>query len=221
MWECDYCHKTYVREDAYMNHKCKQMIRAEEIQTPLGQAAYSYYCEWMKLNKRRAPQIDVFTTSRFYTYFVNFAHYVKHVKIPDTTAFITLMVNRDLSPSLWRHDNVYVMYIEYIDRNVKPLTQAKNTIETIFKVADAAECDPSDIFNQLETNEVIQLIRERRLSPWILMFSGKFKLLVANGTQEQREIFEALIRPMYWKLKFDKHPEAVKYMKRYVKELDL
>lgn len=220
-FECTYCSKQYVREDAYMKHRCKEMDRADEIKTPIGQAAYLHYSTWMNMNKRRAPTIEVFTTSRFYVFFIKFAGYIKRVSIPDVESFISLMVERDLSPSLWLHDKVYVLYIEHLDRKVGPMRQATTTINTLFKIADAAQCDVSEIFNHMHPAEVIQLIRQRRLSPWILLNSQKFKHLYASSGEDHRSVFEELIRPMFWKIRFDKNPKVVSLMKQYVDELGL
>jgi hypothetical protein len=220
-FECKFCHKVYVREDAYMKHECKQMKRAAEIKTAIGQSAYLYYSKWMNMNKRKAPTIEVFTTSRYYNAFIKFAEYVKRINIHDVDAFLSLVVERDLAPTMWTNDKVYVLYIEYLDRKVGPMRQANTTIQTFFNIADAAECDVSEIFDYVSPAEVIQMLRQRRLSPWLLLNSGKFKQMFVACTPEQRSIFEDLIRPMFWKIRFQKHPETVDYMKRYISELGL
>jgi hypothetical protein len=74
----------------------------------------------------------------------------------------------------------------------------------------------------LEPNEVIVLLRERQLSPWILLFSKKFKeMLVNRVSDEQRIIMESIIRPQYWTTKFKKLPNDVATMRKYVEELDI
>lgn len=220
-YECPYCHKQYVREDAYLKHKCKQMIRADEIKTVTGQVAYSHYGKWMKLNRRKTPNIEVFTTSRFYTAFIKFVEYAKRVSIVDVDVFIQLMVERDLSPTLWTNDRVYVLYLEYLDRRIGPIRHATNTINTFFKIADAAGCSVSDIFDAIHPGEVTQLIRQRRLSPWLLLHSKRFMLAFSKYSPEQRSVIEDLIRPVFWKLRFQKHPETVTIMKRYIEELEM
>ena len=51
------------------------------------------------------------------------------MSIPDTDTFIKLMTDRDLSPTLWMLDKVYVLYIEHLDRKVGPMRQAQTTIQ--------------------------------------------------------------------------------------------
>ena len=168
------------------------------------------------------PSAQSFLKSKYYQSFFRFAQRVKKLNIPDVNAFIMLMKEKDISPTIWTNDQVYAIYLEYLDRRASPISQAKITIDTLFKISEAAECDVSEIFDILEPNEVITLLRERRFSPWILLFSHKFKhLLIHKASDEQRIIMESIIRPQYWAGKFKKNPNDVELMKKYVDELDI
>lgn len=222
MFECSYCHKPFIKESAFLKHKCKTMERHEEIKTPIGQAAYSLYCTWMTLYKRNSPPIETFMVSRYYNGFIKFAEYVQQMNLPDVEGFIRLMIEKDLSPFLWTNDKVYVLYLENLDRRTNPIKQAEISISTMIKLADILEIDVSKVFETVSPNDILQLIRERRLSPWLLLFSSSFRYMLAHRcTPEQRNLFEQLIRPMYWKVKFDRNPEYVDYMKSYVKEMGI
>jgi len=221
-FRCTFCSATFVTEDRYIKHNCKHMKRAEEMKSPIGQAAWAFYQSWMKAYHRMVPSIDSFTKSKFYQSFIRFATHVKKLNIPDPEAFIALMKEKDISPTIWTNDQVYAIYLEFLDRRASPTSQAKITINTLFKIADACECEVSEVFDMLTGNEIIILLRERRLSPWILLVSKKFKqMLIKNVTDEQRIIMESIIRPNYWIQKFKKCPEDVETMRKYVEELDI
>ena len=221
-FSCKYCNAKFVTEERYLRHRCKQMERDEEMKTPIGQAAWAFYQAWMKAYRRMVPGIDSFTKSKYYRSFVRFAEQVKRLNIPDPESFIALMKDKDINPTIWTNDQVYAMYLEYLDRRATPLSQAKITINTLFDVAEAAECEVNEVFNVLQPNEVIMLLRERQLSPWILLFSAKFKdMLINRVSDEQRIIMESIIRPQYWGMKFKKCPNDVETMRKYVKELGI
>jgi hypothetical protein len=198
------------------------MQRDEEFRTPIGQASWLFYQKWMKAYKRMVPNPQSFLKSKYYQSFNRFAKRAKKLNFPDTDAFIALMKEKDISPTLWTNDQVYAIYLEYLDRRASPLNQAKITIDTLFKISEAAECEVGEVFEILQPNEVITLLRERRISPWILLFSLKFKeLLIHTASDEQRIIMESIIRPHYWVDKFKKHPNDVEMMKKYVGELGI
>jgi len=109
-----------------------------------------------------------------------------------------------------------------MDRKVSPKRHAEITINTLFDLSEEHNCEVSDLFNQLTPNQVIMLLRSRRISPWLLLNSTKFKEFFVKATsQEEKIIMETIIRPPYWKKKFAANPEAIKSMQIYVKELKL
>jgi hypothetical protein len=197
------------------------MLRAEEIQTIIGQAAWSYYQGWMKANKRFAHGIESFMTSKYYNSFIKFAKQVKRLNIPDVNIFIRLMRDKKIQPTLWCKDEVYTIYIEYMDHKLSPLEQAKITISTLFFYADKLNCDVSNIFSIFEPVDVMQLLQQRRLSPWLLLFSSKFKSMIRSASKDQQIVLQSIIRPVFWKKRFDRNPKYVNIMQRYVKELGI
>ena len=131
------------------------------------------------------------------------------------------MKEKDISPTIWKSDEAYALYLEFIDRKGDPVKQAEITINTLFDIAEAADCGVDEVFEILTGAELIQLLRERRLSPWILLHSVKFSQFFATTLPEERIIIESIIRPKYWAEKFQKNPNSIELMRKYTKELNL
>lgn len=220
-FECKYCHRTYKREDAYLRHRCKRMVREEEMQTVLGHSAWLFYGSWMRAQRRLVPKIQTFLTSNFYTSFMKFAQFVKDVQITEPDIFIKMMVDRDISPTMWTNNIAYAYYLEYIERKLSPMDQMKISLKVLLKLADGLDCDISEVFEQLMPNEIIQLIRDRKLTPWLLLNSHSFGVFFRKLSPPQRKIIEALIRPEYWSHKFTKDPILAKKMKAFVQNLNI
>jgi len=221
-YECKFCGMRFKIESRYMIHRCKAMARDDQIKTPLGQTAWSYYQKWMKSHRRAVPSIETFLTSKFYTAFIKFAQFAQKVGLPDIDTFIWYMKEMSIQPVIWVNSDIYASFIEYLDKNSDPNKQAHQTIEYLFKLADEYEVDVSKVFEYLEPNDVILMLHRRQLSPWILLHSSKFKEFLINKTTSQERIaMEAIIRPAYWMDKKSKHPEIVAQMKKYIRELDL
>lgn len=221
-YRCKFCETGFVQERRFIKHRCKMMKRNDEMRTPEGQAAWLYYQKWMKAYKRRVNNPDSFLNSRHYGAFIKFANFSVKVHLPDTDIYIRLMCKRDISPVLWTTDEAYSAYLEHVDIMVDPTKNASITITTLFNLADEYEVDVSEIFNHITPNELIQLLRQRRLSPWIILKCPKFKTFYANRmTGEEKIIAESVIRVRYWQERFKQQPETVELMKKFVKELNL
>lgn len=221
-FKCKYCGKQYVSETYYLNHTCKEMLRDEELRTPAGQTALNYYQLWMRTMKRNPPSASAFLTSRYFRTFANFVQFSKAVDLPKPEKFIWLMVQKDYPPTIWTNDEVYTTYLEFLDRKVAPIEQASMSIDTLLAIADRTEVPIGDVFTVLNAQDVIHMLRTRRLSAWLLLFSKKFKhMLVSDTTTEQRLIIENLIRPEYWGDKLEENAEAVKTIKMLVGEMGI
>jgi hypothetical protein len=198
------------------------MVRDEQIRTPIGQAAWSYYQKWMKSHRRAVPSIETFLTSNFYTTFLKFAQFAQKVGLPDVEAFIWYMREKEIPPVIWVNNDIYASYIEFIDKKSDPSQQAQQTIDYLFKIASELQVDVSQIFDYLEPNDVILMLHRRQISPWILLHSPKFKqFLINKATDQEKVAMQAIIRPDHWVEKKSKHPEIVAQMKKYVRELGL
>lgn len=221
-YQCTFCNKRFVREVNFLAHHCRQMVRDDEFRTPLGQAAWSFYQRWMKEHRRIVPRPESFLQSKFYGSFMRFAKFAQKVQLPDPESFIWLMKDKDMPPSIWVNDQVYTAYLEFLDRKATPLARAKTTIDTLFKIADSHDVAVENVFDVLEPTEVIDLLRERRVSPWILLNSTKFTQFFLNVcSPEQRIIVESIIRPVYWGKQFKSYPDDLTVMRKMVEELSL
>lgn len=219
---CKYCHKSFVREKNYLEHKCVQMKHHEEFQSPLGQAAWILYQTWFRQMRKMPPRAEAFPSSRYFRTFMNIAAFIQRVSMPKPEKFIRLMVSKDYPPTMWMLDEVYALYMDYLEYNTAPMEQVQLTIETLFNAAEKADVDVSEVFTVIHPNDLIQMIRSRRVSPWLLLMSKKFKAYFVNTvTPEQRIIMEALIRPEIWADRFAKHKETVVNIKQCIQELNL
>lgn len=221
-FQCSFCENRFVHESRYLKHRCRAMIRDEELRTPHGQAAFQFYQQWMKAHRRKAPKAEAFLTSKFYKAFMSFAKFVHKTNIADVDTYIMLMSSDDITPTMWTLDAAYTRYIEFMDRRTPPDRHAEITIDTLFNLAADYDVDVEDVFTKVTPAEVIQLLRQRRLSPWVVLKSGKFREFFTNKcSNEEQLMMQSIIRPANWTQKFEKHPDVVDRMKRYVAELSI
>lgn len=220
-WHCPYCKKTFVLEKAFMSHQCKEKKRVEEIKTPLGQAAYQYYAQWMRLKKMKAPSIDTFITSRYYLSFIKFATFIQKLSISYPDAFMKLMVLRDIGPVLWCRDQTYTIYLEWIDKNEDPYQLVLTSIEILEKIAQQEKLDFFNIFNNLGYKRVLEFIRLRNISPWLLLHSDKFKQFLMGLENDETSLLMGIINVQYWSKVLSENTEVSKELVLIVKEIGL
>lgn len=190
-WDCSYCSKAFLSEKVFMKHRCREKERIDELKSPVGQAAYLYYAEWMRASGRSVPDIERFSHSTFYTTFIKFAQHVQRVHIPNVKVFIKLMVdNGNVSPGLWCRDNVYAMYLNWYDKGHNPETQFLESLDYAKALAAEHQCPVYKVFEAVGWEKLDDLIRRRRLSTWFLLSSKVFRQYIMKLQPEEKEVLD-------------------------------
>lgn len=175
VWKCDYCSRTFKFEKVFMKHVCPEKTRIDEMKSPVGQAAYAYYGDWMRASKRSVPPIETFIHSSFYTTFVKFSKHVLRVNMPAPQNFIRMMVNEKVMPSLWCRDNVYAMYMKSFDDAMPPEEQFMQSVEFLLSLAAQEDLAVEEVFDNMGVEKFLINVQKRKLSPWFLAASSVFR----------------------------------------------
>lgn len=195
---CKYCGHVFHSEIRFDKHRCSKMDKHEKLHSLVGRTAHRYFNKWLKEKKRRECTLTTFGTSRFFISFYNFTIWKRKVKIPNIEQYIRLMVIWQFDPTVWTHDQVYTKYIEFIDKMSTVEDHIKNTWKTLKQVSNVVECDVCDVFDHLEPYMILDYIRARKLSPWVLLKIKPFKIKYRELPEQVRMQFNELIRPKFW-----------------------
>lgn len=153
---------------------------------------------------------------------MNFVEFVARVQLPKPEKFIWLMTTKNYPPTLWTNNDVYVIYIEFLDLKTTPMEQALLSIDTLLSYADAHEISITTVFDHMSIADAIHLLYVRKLSPWLLLMSKAFKQAITQrATAEQHMMLESLVRPDYWPEQFERHPTEVSSIKLLVSEMGI
>lgn len=222
-FKCPFCDNRYVQEAAFMKHRCKQMVRADEFKTIEGQQAWLCYEGWMYQSRRFKPDVETFLVSSQYVHFMKFAKFCRRVQVADIPSYITIMIKeRNVPPSMWTLPEAHALYLNKLDRLITPMQMVSLSVDTLFDLAVEYGIDVSDVFDVISPNELILLIQRRKLSPWVLLKSPKFANFYTNHTStEEQIILKTVIKFDFWYEKFSKHKTEVEQIKEIVAELNL
>lgn len=221
-FECEFCGKKLVKKDAFDRHECEKLKRYKLCKTKKGLNAFDDYKYWLTAKGRTVKKLQTFMDSKFFNSFIEFQTFSAEKGIPDKKLYMDFMIRRNLSPMLWRSESIYQKFIEYYDSEVSPEFKVRLTLKTMMKLANILDCDIAEVFDNMLPSEVARLIYDRRLSPWLLLFSKRFKkYLHMLSDPSQYVMITTLIDHMEWEQRFRKEKETVKKIKAIVTELDI
>lgn len=221
VWKCVYCEKRFVSENVFMKHYCEPKRRAETLVSPLGQGAFAFYRDWMKLRKFGQPGAPAFLESKYYRAFINFTQLVIDANISRPDKYIELMVLGEIQPSLWCSSAAYNVYTGWFDSLHAPMEQVEESISHLLDICEKEEVKLQDIFEHLGVQRLLSLIRQRRLSPWFLFCSAAFGKVLKTLDRGHLKAFDAVVNSSYWGGKFQKERAVVEKIKELVKDIGL
>lgn len=223
LYTCSYCQQPFKTEGGFRRHECVAMRKQRQFESLTGKTAWNFYKQWMKVKYRSVNSHGkTFLKSKYFTVFYNFVKFTRRTNLPDVGMYINLMVRTNIDPKYWDSDVAYGKYLEHLTRKAPPKELTKIGIKTLIKISEMMDVPISDVFDVLFPNDIIQLLRQGKVSPWILLNSQKFiKFYNDKTSKEERMILESLINPKYWDTRFNKHPQDVEKAKYYVAEMGL
>lgn len=223
--QCTYCGKVFQRINAFHDHNCEKKKKYEAVTNTIqGKRSHLLFQLWMRLHTKlpnSVIEVQQYIDSKYCTTFLNFVEWSKNINLPDVEKYIRIMVKWKFPPNMWTRDDVYVKYIDFIDRTSTVDDHIRNTFNTLKKIATAAECEISEAINYLEIDQILVLVRARKLSPWVLLKTNGFKKLYAQLTSIQKTRVVATIQPAYWQEKFKNFPDQTNDIVEFVNMIGL
>lgn len=222
IFECEYCKTKFLTEENYKKHKCDNEIRVSEVNTPRGERVFDYYVLWFKERSLPAPSKEIFIGSKYYNTFFKFHEYATKMHIPDINLYIKLMSKESILPQHWYNDDIYNFFLDHLDNECSYMTHVRITLSSLERLASSLDCKISEVFDKIGGRKIIDFIQSRNFSPWVLLFSNKFKQFLQNSASpEEHTLVEKVIDLDKWRKIIADHEDDASAVKDYLKQLDL
>ncbi len=222
MFTCPLCHTEYQTKRGIDNHTCKEQQRIDKLQSTIGMTSYRLFIMWRELKYKKKCSVDKeqFSHSKYFKIFYDIVVKLKYLEIDNHKEFIQYMVAISMEPVMWTDTRIYNLYYNHID-SLSPEEQCNRGIETLLELAEYVNCDASEIFDKLSTGDIIHLIKKRKLSPWVLFGSDKFKNKYAEYNPEIRKNFNKNIKLQFWIESFKNNPAGAILVQQALKKANL
>lgn len=227
-WYCHYCKRKMSNEAVFMRHFCEPKRRTQELMSPTGQAAFGYYNEWMRLCKRSQQNSATFLESKFFKTFIKFAQMVIDANIGKPEKYMELMIAGDVDPTLWCRADAYAIYLKWDDKSSDPIIEVQDSINYLFDICEKEGVltsegapDITKILSHLGAQRIIILVRQKRLTPWLLFCAPSFSPILKSLDSGERAALDGIINAEYWSKKFSANKSIVASVKEIATEIGL
>ncbi len=204
-----------------MKHKCKGRERLDELQSAVGQQAYSLYAEWMRVRRMTVPPIENFMESRYFRSFIKFSEYANKTAIPNVLQYVKFMVEQKVDPMLWTNRAMYASYLEWFDNAFPPESQFIESLDRLLFMAVDLKVEPAKVFEALGSEKLVELVRRRKITPWLLVTSTAFLKWASALDSHERTILTDCVDVGAYSLKLQKRADLAAMFRKATMEVGL
>jgi hypothetical protein len=213
-YQCEFCGKEFARAKTLVDHLCTKKLRHIQKQDSNVRIGFQTWLFFRKYNKIRGDaSYEKFCNDKLYNAFVRFGKHVIDIQAISPENFITFIIKNTVRIDDWVKDHVYEMYLREVSKKEPPEVSLERTILLMEQWALEHDKLWTDFFRELNTNVAVQWIKSGRISPWVLYHANTADELFKRMDDEQLTKIYETVNPKFWKLKFARQKEDVKFVK--------
>jgi hypothetical protein len=208
---CDYCKKSYQREQSFLVHMCEPKRRWLDQDTKyvkLGFMVYKRFYEANMIGKKEKTFRD-FMESKFYTSFTHFGRHLLNINAVNPKGFVEFLIKTGVKLDRWESPLVYETYIRELNKKETPVAAIERNFLLMIQWSNDTGENWTDFFRKISPNLATQWIQSGRISPWILYTAASANELFKRLSNEQLMLIEQNINPDFWEVKLRRAKDDV------------
>lgn len=206
-YKCSFCKQTFKKEKTIQTHLCEKKRRHLSKTDKDVMSGYTVYVYWNKRNSgsTKTKTFDNFAKSNLYPVFVRFGRYILENNITDWEKYTDWLTKNKVKIDDWSKDSVYGLYIN--DRIKKETAERALERYLIFvqKWEETTDYKWYDFWEKNSIFNTVQLIKDGKISPWILFCDPKAQYFIENLPDELLIEIDTYINLSYWKSKIQRN----------------
>ena len=222
-FECQFCGKSFKREETLAVHLCEQKRRwlnKDSKYVRLGLLAYNRFYE-LTQGSTKEKTYEQFAKSNYYTAFTKFGRHILEISAIDPEKFIDFVIRNSVKLDKWCSDSVYETYIRGLNKKETAERAVERGILLMEQWSRENDRPYNVFFREISKPRLIHWVKSGRISPWIIFnCSSGSAAIDALSNQEQNLIMEYL-EPTFWTRKFSTRKEDVEFVQMVLQEAGL
>jgi hypothetical protein len=206
---CKFCKKGFSSEKVLASHMCvnkKRYVEKDTMASRMGFRVFQKFYEMTTISKSQ-KSIEDFIFSKYYLSFVKFGRYLIENPPPSVDMFVEFVIKNSIKMKDWTSPEVYDAFIIDWTRRESVDAAIERSILSISEWCTEKHVPISDFFKEVSPNYASSLIRNGRISPWVIYVSNTADELLSRMNQEHINIIKNVIDPKFWNQHMRKNKE--------------
>ena len=222
-YECQFCKRSFTREKTLAAHVCEPKRRHQQKDEKHVQIAYIAYKRFYELTQGSSnfKTYEHFAGSQYYNAFVKFGRHIISINAINTEFFIDYVIRSNTKLDHWCKDAVYEEYLLPYIKTENVRDALERSIITMEKWATENDAQFNHFFKFVSFNKAVALIRNGKISPWIIYNSKTGMEMLEKMTDEQLGLINDFIDPIYWSRRFEAFVSDVEWVKHILSDANM
>lgn len=218
MFKCDYCNRSFKRENSLAVHMCERKRRALNRNEKHVMAGYDAYNYWYKLamGSKKNKTYEDFASSQYYSAFVKFGRYVLDIRAMNPENYIRWLTTNKIKLDTWCKDSVYNRYLAEASKTETADRALERFIILAEDWARTTNNHWSEYFEKANPHTMVIHIVNGKLSPWIIYSSDKAQLWLDTLPPDMLKQIANTLDPGFWHRKTKLFPAEVDFIRETI-----
>jgi hypothetical protein len=172
-------------------------------------------------HRRGCKNVDNFLRAASYPHFIRLIRFAKEVNLPDLEYYLKLMIAARRQPTTWCSDKSYRIFLQQINSAMAASEAIKISAKELQDLAEKLDLSVREMMKLMEIPEVLQFVRQRRLSPWIIFNSALLREKFENLDEGMQKTATGIMDPNYWTVIMQQNGKAVLLAKKVNETLEI
>jgi hypothetical protein len=197
-----------------------QRIREKNNQETI--AAFEAQKAYHRLRHHRGcKNVDNFLRTPSYPHFIRLIRFSKEVNLPDIEYYLKLMIASKRQPTTWCSDKSYRVFLQQINSSMAATDAIKMSAKELQDLSEKLDLSVREMVELMEVPEILQLVRQRRLSPWLIFNSDLLKKKFEALDEGMQKTATGIMDPNYWTVIMQQNGKAVLLAKKVNETLEI
>ena len=223
MYKCQYCDKSFKKENTLAVHLCEQkrrFMQKDEKHVQLGFRSYQLFYK-IGTNAKNDKTYEDFAKSQYYISFCKFGYYCRDIGIDDVPGYTTWLVKNGTRLDNWGKDKQFTKWMkerlksESVDRGVE------RTILFLQTWAEENNTQYHNYFYNIAPSLAVFHTCSGKISPWVLFTSVAAQGLIDRMNAEQLKMITDYLEIDYWQRTMSVNPQDSKWVEGILEQAGL
>ena len=219
-YTCEFCQKTFAREQSIAVHMCepkRRRLEQHERGVQLGLMAYLKFYETMQ-GSARLKTFDDFAESPYYRAFVKWGRYCVNTRVINPTQFMNWLLKNQKKIDRWCSDQLYTNYlVEYLRLEAVQDALAR-AVEHSMTWQERTGHPANDMLRHGNRNALCYDVTAGRVSPWVIYNCESGQRFLTELTSEQLAMIWPYIDSDQWQRRFADYAADQEYAKEILQQ---